>query len=112
MDIIYLDNSATTCPSKASLEKMREALSVSYGNAGSVHVMGNAANKLLSEAREAVGLTLGIRRPQDGQVIFTSSGSEANNLAVFGSINIGVLCSAYINQLIGIIFYNSLNSST
>ena len=86
MDIIYLDNSATTCPSKASLEKMREALSVSYGNAGSVHVMGNAANKLLSEAREAVGLTLGIRRPQDGQVIFTSSGSEANNLAVFGSI--------------------------
>lgn len=86
MDIVYLDNSATTCPSKASLDKMREALSVSYGNAGSVHVMGNAANKLVAEAREAVGLTLGIRRPQDGQVIFTSSGSEANNLAIFGSI--------------------------
>ena len=84
--IIYLDNSATTMPSAASLEKMREALSVVYGNAGSVHMMGNSASKLLSEARNAVGLTLGIRRPQDGQVIFTAGGSEANNLAVFGSI--------------------------
>lgn len=85
--MIYLDNSATTMPSEASLEKMREALSVSYGNAGSVHAMGNAANKLLSEARNAVGLSLGIRRPQDGQVIFTAGGSEANNLAIFGSID-------------------------
>lgn len=84
--VIYLDNSATTMPSPASLEKMREALSVSYGNAGSVHMMGNGANKLLSDARNAVGLTLGIRRPQDGHIIFTASGSEANNLAIFGSI--------------------------
>lgn len=85
--MIYLDNSATTMPSEASLEKMREALSVHYGNAGSVHAMGNAANKLLAEARAAVGLSLGIRRPQDGQVIFTAGGSEANNLAIFGSID-------------------------
>ncbi len=84
--IIYFDNSATTAPSTASLEKMREAVSVLYGNAGSVHLMGNAANRLLQEAREAVGLTFGMRRPQDGCVIFTSGGSEANNLAIFGSI--------------------------
>ncbi|MBE6588182.1 MAG: cysteine desulfurase [Ruminococcaceae bacterium] len=83
---IYLDNSATTCPSEASLEKMREALSVSYGNAGSVHAMGNAAHRLLEEARNALGLTVGIRRPQDGHVIFTAGGSESNNLAIFGSI--------------------------
>lgn len=85
-NFIYLDNSATTCPSAASLEKMREALSVSYGNAGSVHMAGNAAHRLLEEARGAVGLTMGIRRPQDGQVIFTAGGSEANNLAIFGSV--------------------------
>ncbi len=84
--IIYLDNSATTAPSTASLEKMREALSVSWGNAGSVHKMGNEAHRLLERARDEVGLSLGIRRPQDGLVIFTSSGSEANNLAIFGSI--------------------------
>lgn len=85
--IIYLDNSATTKPSDASLEKMREALSVSYGNAGSVHFMGNGAHKLLEDSRKAIALTMGIRRPADGHVIFTSSGSEANNLAIFGSIN-------------------------
>ena len=85
-NFIYLDNSATTCPSAASLEKMREALSVSYGNAGSVHMAGNAAHRLLEEARGAVGLTMGIRRPSDGQVIFTAGGSEANNLAIFGSV--------------------------
>ncbi len=85
--IIYLDNCATTKPSDASLEKMREALSVSYGNAGSVHFMGNAAHKILEDSRKAIALTLGIRRPADGHVIFTASGSEANNLAIFGSIN-------------------------
>ena len=85
--IIYLDNSATTKPSDASLDKMREALSVSYGNAGSVHFMGNGAHKLLEDSRKAIALTMGIRRPADGHVIFTASGSEANNLAIFGSIN-------------------------
>lgn len=84
--LIYLDNSATTMPSEASLEKMREALSVSYGNAGSVHTAGNAANKLLGEARAAVGLSVGIRRPKDGHVIFCAGGTEANNLAIFGSV--------------------------
>jgi len=84
--IIYLDNSATSLPSAASLEKMREALSVSYGNAGSVHTAGNAANKLVSDARSTVGLSLGIRRPQDGRVIFTAGGTEANNLAIMGSV--------------------------
>ncbi|MBQ4067232.1 MAG: cysteine desulfurase [Clostridia bacterium] len=84
--VIYLDNNATTCPTAASLEKMREALSVSYGNAGSVHLVGNEAHRLLEEARGAVGLSVGIRRPQDGHVIFTSGGTEANNLAIFGSV--------------------------
>ncbi|MBE6713976.1 MAG: cysteine desulfurase [Ruminococcaceae bacterium] len=84
--IIYLDNSATTRPSDASLKKMREALSVCYGNPGSVHAMGNDAHKMLENARQSIGLSLGVRRPSDGHIIFTSSGSEANNLAVFGSV--------------------------
>jgi len=84
--MIYLDNSATTRPSDASLTKMREALSVSFANPGSVHKAGNEAHRLLEDARAAIGLTLGVRRPQDGSIIFTSSGSEANNLALFGSV--------------------------
>lgn len=84
--LIYLDNSATTKPSDASLSKMREALSVSWGNPSSMHRAGSSARRLLDEARNTVGLSLGIRRPADGTVIFTSGGSEANSLAVFGSV--------------------------
>ena len=84
--MIYVDNSATTMPSEASLTKMREALCVSFGNPGSVHLAGNDARRLLDEARKSVGETFGIRRSADGEVIFTSGGSEANNLAMFGSI--------------------------
>lgn len=84
--MIYFDNSATTKPTDASLNKMREALIVSFGNPGSVHMAGNEARRLLDEARKEVGKTFGIRRPADGEVIFTSGGSESNNLAIFGSI--------------------------
>lgn len=84
--MIYFDNSATTKPSEASLAKMREALCVSFGNPGSVHSAGIEARRLLDEARKNVGETLGIRRAADGEIIFTSGGSEANNLAIFGSV--------------------------
>lgn len=84
--MIYFDNSATTQPSEASLTKMREALCVSYGNPGSVHFFGNDARHLVDEARKNVASTFGIRRSDDGEVIFTSGGSEANNLAVFGGV--------------------------
>lgn len=84
--LIYLDNSATTKPSDASLAKMREALSAYWGNPSSVHRVGDGAHRLLEEARANVGLTLGIRRPADGSIIFTSGGSEANSLAMLGSV--------------------------
>lgn len=84
--LIYLDNSATTKPSDASLAKMREALSAYWGNPSSVHRAGDGAHRLLEEARANVGLTLGIRRPADGSIIFTSGGSEANSLAMLGSV--------------------------
>ena len=84
--LIYLDNSATTKPSDASLTKMREALSAYWGNPSSVHRVGDGAHRLLEEARANVGMTFGIRRPADGSIIFTSGGSEANSLAMLGSV--------------------------
>ncbi|MBQ8474906.1 MAG: cysteine desulfurase [Clostridia bacterium] len=83
---IYLDNSATTRPSETSLNKMREALTVSYGNPSSVHRMGNEAKRLLDEARKQIILSLGVRRVGDCHLVFTSGGTEANNLAIFGSV--------------------------
>ena len=84
--MIYLDNSATTKPSDASLNAMREALSECWGNPGSVHRAGDAANALLQKARRSAEAAFCIRRPADGSIIFTSGGSEANNLAMLGSV--------------------------
>ncbi len=86
MNYIYLDNSATTKPSEASLKKMGEALTVCYGNPSSVHKIGNEAKKMMDEARRQVILSLGFRRENDCRLIFTSGGTEANNLAIFGSV--------------------------
>ncbi len=86
MEYIYLDNSATTKPSEASLRKMGEALTVTYGNPSSVHKIGNEAKKLMDEARRQVILSLGFRRESDCRLVFTSGGTEANNLAIFGSV--------------------------
>lgn len=83
---IYFDNSATTKPSEASLSKMREALTVSYGNPSSVHKMGNEALRLLEDARKQIIGALGVRRAADCRLVFTSGGTEANNLAIFGSV--------------------------
>ena len=85
-DTIYLDNSATTEPSEASLQKMGEALRVCYANPGSVHAAGLQAQELLEEARRQVTSSLGVRRPTEGQLFFTSGGTEANNLAILGSV--------------------------
>lgn len=86
MNNIYFDNSATTKPSEASLRKMGEALNVAWGNPSSVHRAGNEAKKIVDEARRNVVLSLGLRRPDDCKLIFTSGGTEANNLAIFGSV--------------------------
>lgn len=86
MEEIYLDHSATTKPSKASLQKMREALCVCFANPGSVHRAGMAAHGMLEEARRQVAASLGLRRPGDGQICFCSGGTEANNQAIFGTV--------------------------
>ena len=85
-ETIYLDNSATTVPSEASLQKMGEALRICFANPGSVHEAGLQAQELLEEARRQVASSLGVRRATEGQIIFTSGGTEANNLAILGSV--------------------------
>lgn len=79
--IIYLDNSATTKICDEALNKYIELSRESFGNPSSLHSMGLAAEKELDKAREAVLTSIGER---DSQVIFTASGTEANNLAIFG----------------------------
>ena len=79
---IYMDNSATTPLSFAAKEKMSEAMEV-FGNPSSLHSAGQEAQKLVDEARVRLLSALGVRQRQ-GSFIFTSCGTEATSLALFG----------------------------
>ena len=79
---IYLDNSATTRICDEALEKYIEVSRECYGNPSSLHALGFLAERELSATRDEVRLSLGAR---DAEVVFTASGSEADNLAVFGT---------------------------
>ena len=83
--MIYLDNSATTAISAAAKQKMLEAMDI-YGNPSSTHKAGIEARKIIDEARERLGAALGVARPNPENLIFTGSGSEANNTAILGCV--------------------------
>ncbi len=84
MKDIYLDNSATTPLSPEARDALIGALDV-YGNPSSLHPHGQAARALVEDARRAIAATLGLRQANGGQILFTSCGSEADNLAILGS---------------------------
>ena len=83
--MIYLDNSATTEISAVAKKAMVDAIDV-YGNPSSRHAMGIEAKRLLDRAREQVGAALGLQRPNPENLVFTSCGSEANNMAILGCL--------------------------
>ena len=80
---IYLDNSATTSLSLAAREKISEVCEI-YGNPSSLHSMGQSAEKVIREARENILSALGVRA-REGELVFTSCGTEASALAILGS---------------------------
>ncbi len=80
---IYLDNAATTKPHPAVVEAVTRALVTDYGNPSSLHGKGVAAERLLTSARDAVARTLGVDLEA---IVFTSGGTEANNLAIHGTL--------------------------
>jgi cysteine desulfurase len=77
----YLDHNATSPLRPAARAAMLVALDLA-GNASSIHAEGRKARALIEAAREQIGFALGVR-PQ--MIIFTASGTEANNLAVKGA---------------------------
>lgn len=83
MKEIYLDNSATTPLCAEAVEAITAAMGV-YGNPSSLHSLGLSAERLVSDARAAVGNALGVRMLKPGQLIFTSCGTEATDLALRG----------------------------
>lgn len=80
----YLDNSATTMPCKEAIEAAEKALRLTWGNPSSLHEKGIQAQEALDGAREAVSKKLGCKKTE---LIFTSGGTQGNNIAVFGAAN-------------------------
>jgi cysteine desulfurase len=80
---VYLDHNATTPLDRDVLEAMLPFLTEHYGNPSSAHALGREARVALEKAREAVAAALGGRSPE---IVFTGSGSEANSLALLGSL--------------------------
>ena len=81
--MIYLDNASTTKPDPRVVQAMLPYLEESYGNPGTVYSFGREAEKAVSKAREQVAEYIGAK---PDQIIFTSGGSEANNMVIKGTL--------------------------
>ncbi len=80
--MVYLDNAATTKVDPRVADAMRPFFTERYGNASSLHAMGQDAKEALEESRETVAKALGASAEE---IVFTAGGSEADNLAVIGA---------------------------
>ena len=82
MKTIYLDHAATTPMAKEVIVRMTEAMERVYGNASSIHTAGREARKFLDEARSILAHSI---NASTNEIIFTSGGTEADNMAIFGT---------------------------
>ena len=81
MSVIYLDNNATTQPLPEVIETVALHLRESYGNPSSRHSLGRKARRVLEDSRDQIAKILGA---DPSELLFTSGGTESNNLAIFG----------------------------
>lgn len=81
MKAIYLDHAATTPMHPEVIAVMTEAMGEVYGNASSIHQAGRASRKALDEARAVLAKSIGAH---PNEIILTSGGTEADNMAIFG----------------------------
>ncbi|MBQ3052180.1 MAG: cysteine desulfurase [Clostridia bacterium] len=81
--MVYFDNSATTKPCSKAIEYINEALTNNWANPSSLYDLGMNAEILVSKARQAIAKVISAR---EDEIIFTSSGTEANNTAVMAAL--------------------------
>jgi cysteine desulfurase len=81
MERIYLDHAATTPMHPRVIEKMMEVMSHNFGNPSSIHSFGREARHYIDLARETLAKSIGAK---ENEIIFTSGGTEADNMALFG----------------------------
>src|SRR2546427_10567312 len=81
MQRVYLDNNATTPVLPEVMDAMRPHFAEHFGNASSIHHHGQETRAAVERARESIAELLGCRA---SEIVFTSGGTEADNLAIFG----------------------------
>jgi cysteine desulfurase len=81
---VYLDNSATTIVNAEVIKEMEPYFSGMYGNASSIHSFGRQAKNALNNSREKIASLL---NASIDEIFFTGSGTESDNIAIFGIVN-------------------------
>jgi len=81
---IYFDNAATTPMSIEVIEVMYNAMKNNFGNPSSIHSFGRQARSAIETARKQVAKQLNV---SPAEIVFTSGGTEANNMAILGVVN-------------------------
>ncbi|MDQ2914301.1 MAG: aminotransferase class V-fold PLP-dependent enzyme, partial [Chloroflexota bacterium] len=79
MDRVYLDHAATTPVDPEVAEAMARVLGETHGNPSSIYAEGRAARKAVDRARDEVAAAI---NADPGEIVFTSGGTEADNLAL------------------------------
>lgn len=82
MNAIYLDHAATSPVHPEVISVMTQAMSEVFGNPSSIHTVGRMSRKVLDDARQVLAKSIGAK---DNEVIVTSGGTEADNMAIFGT---------------------------
>ena len=82
MNKIYLDHAATSPVHPIVIEKMVQSMNLIYGNPSSIHSIGRDARKVLDQSREILAKSIGAK---EQEIILTAGGTEADNLAIFGT---------------------------
>lgn len=79
---VYLDNAATTPMSPKVIDVITDEMRNDFGNASSTYEIGRKARNVIDKARHQIAESINAK---DGEIIFTSGGSESNNTAIFGT---------------------------
>ena len=80
---VYLDNAATTPMAKEVIDRMTTVMTTEYGNPSSVHAFGRSAKAIIENARRSVAENI---HCEPKEIIFTSGGTEADNMAILCSV--------------------------
>lgn len=83
MQTIYLDHAATTPIHPEVSAVYMDAMDSFFGNPSSIHSFGRTSRKLLDDARKAIAKVI---HAEPNEIIFTSGGTEADNIAIFGTV--------------------------